>query len=177
MSRTRFAGIHLNNVAAAPEIVSLLARSYKPYRPHDYIRRKTVFSTKNQLLCFVEFFAEVGVSYGIIADEVYPPPKEIFKFVHEIEEDVSPVKPLAIDRFVIEIDREIHVAAVVEARGEYGTEHPQLCYLVLAAQGGDPVDVHFNQFHVAKYLWCTIRDLWRIRVYFSLLSLELADVL
>lgn len=89
MSRTRFAGIHLNNVAAAPEIVSLLAQVKTLIRPigsMTYIRRKTVFSSINQTFGLVEFFAEVRVFYGCFVYEIDFASQKKLQFFDEVEE-------------------------------------------------------------------------------------------
>ena len=46
--------------------------------------------------------------------------------------------------------QEIHVAIVVEAWRQYGAEHPQLCDLVLPAQGDDLVNIHLDQLHTMQ---------------------------
>ena len=59
--------------------------------------------------------------------------------MNEVEKIIGIVKQF--DTLIIEVDKKIDVALVVEARCEYGAEYPQFCYLVLFAQGDDFVDV------------------------------------
>lgn len=68
--------------------------------------------------------------------------------MNKVEKIVGVVKQF--DMLLIEIDKEIHIALVVEAGSEYGAEHPQLGHLVLLAQGYNLVDIHLYQLHTMQ---------------------------
>lgn len=76
-----------------------------------------IFSSIYQLLCFVEFLAEIGIFYSVVAYQVDTAAEEFFEFMQEVEKCVGPVEAFAVDCFGIEIYGEVYVAVVVEAGG------------------------------------------------------------
>ena len=68
--------------------------------------------------------------------------------MNKAEEIVGIIKQL--NALFIKINKKIHVAIVVEAWRQYGAEHPQLCDLVLPAQGDDLVNIHLDQLHTMQ---------------------------
>lgn len=62
-------------------------------------------------------------------------PKEVVSIVQQIN--------IAIVKF----NKEIYVTIVIETRSKNGSEDPQLCHLVLFAQGYDLLHIQLYEFH------------------------------
>lgn len=61
-------------------------------------------SSINQLLCVVEFLAKIWIGEGIVTNEIDLAPKQCFKFMKEIKENVCPVQAFPVDAVRVKVD-------------------------------------------------------------------------
>lgn len=99
------------------------------------------------MLCIFKFLLKVLISYGAFIHQVYLTAKYGSQCVMQSEKIIS---ICMICHLGIEIDENIHIAVIIEAIGQNGSESIQPPHLVLSAQGIQSLDVVFYKMHFLK---------------------------